>query len=215
MPNRSDWSPLEIASDPEWREQKSDAARRNAEGVAKRLRTEVNKKFPLFADQIETLNPEQILERRRAVRFDILERFAEIDRKEQERIDALKAEVRSLVSPEEFDDLCSKEEGSFARGRNYWGIVKTHIQRRKDPIPDQASKALDFIRAWPGEPITHYELLQAMTATGDFAGDISELLDAVHWLRDRNYVLACRPRKCTVFDGKIDVFTWKANEPIK
>ncbi|MEW6212724.1 MAG: hypothetical protein AB1631_30645 [Acidobacteriota bacterium] len=202
-------SPEEIIISEEWWKQESPAARRNAEGVAKRLRTEIEKKFPLFANQITTLTADEVLERRRALRASILEDWAEMERREHEAIGRYKQEIRTLVSEDEFDDLCAREEGSFARGFNYWYGVREKIKRRKDPMLEDTARILEFLRAWP-DPITHHELFEAMKATGDFSGKKEELLAALHWLNGREYIRICQGRRCEA-TGCIAA-TWKAKQ---
>jgi hypothetical protein len=76
-------------------------------------------------------------------------------------------------------------------------------------MPEETARILEFLRAWP-DPITHHELFEAMKATGEFNGKKDELLAAIHWMAEREYVRICRGRRCEV-SGCIAA-TWKAKQ---
>lgn len=192
-------SPREIIEDPEWREQKSEKAYRNATGVAKRKNNEVAKKLPLFVDQIPKFTAEQVLETRRAARADILERFDEIDRAEQAEIEKHKNQLREMVTADEFDTIAARlESWSFAE-KHYWRAEVKCIEKRKEPMTAEAIYALNFLKSWIGDAPTHHEILEAMQFVGDETFKThQELLATLHWLLERRYLLGCPVRHCTV-----------------
>jgi hypothetical protein len=201
-------SPLEMVSDPEWREQKSEKAYRNAVGVAKRKNNEVAKRLPLFVDQIPKTTAEEVLETRRATRASVIERFAEIERAELAEAENYKAQVRAMVTADEFDTIEARLEGwSFAE-KHYWYTEMYAIRKRREPLTPEAIYTLNFLKSWIGEPPTHHELLEAMQFVGSETFKThQELLTVIHWLQERRYILVCQMRLCSV--RQIPCATWR------
>lgn len=133
-----------------------------AKAVATRKNNELKKAYPLFADQIEQVTPEQVIAKKEQYLQWAEERKAE--REAQNLIDIAKArnELKQLVSDE--TEFLFLENHVIERQNRYGGLYSSYccmvkqLRKRLEPCPQLALSLLFYLELHKGKEFTHNEL---------------------------------------------------------
>ena len=172
------------------------ATRRNND-ARKKLEAE-RARAPLFADQLPSveglpvITAEDVIKRRKLCQQAAWKKGAERDVAEIARRVAMRNEVFSMVSEDEYVKLYAASlEYRFPQWA-YWYNVKESIKRRSEPMPPDAELVLTWLVDWGGEPPTIGEL---HAARGD-GMTWRQIHEALRWLEDRLYIKGHQVRPC-------------------
>lgn len=165
----------------------------SAKTVATRKNNAERKKLPLFADQLPTWTPEQILERRTAAREAARIWREKFDASTAATIEDTRARIAALVSEAEFAEIIEWVENAQLTPSNAWSIVNMKIRRRMEPLTENEELVLAWLHNQEGDVTT--DELHRRCGDGMARKD---LLYALLGLQDRGLVDGGLLRTCAV-----------------
>lgn len=133
-----------------------------AKAVATRKNNEVKKQYPLFADQVEAVTPEQVIEKKK--------QYIEFGQKRREKqgqrelinIANARDELKLLVSDEnEFsllDEKVVERQNKYGGLYNSYCCMNRNLKERLKPCPKLALSLLFYLELSLGKEFTHNEL---------------------------------------------------------
>lgn len=154
----------------------------SAKAVATRKNNKTLKQYPLFAEQIEKVTPEQIIERKKDFK-EFVQKQRE-QREQEELIDIAKArdELKLLVSDEK--EFLLLDEKVVERASQYGGLYMSYrsmtrkLRERLKPCPKLALSLLFYLEFHLPKEFTHNELSRT------FNIDRRLIREHLEWLYD-------------------------------